>query len=254
MAKPLRHPRLIEHPLPPPLPKTRFSHNPAKGSLTTETDRLYLWTLVLALEYEDTYTFTPSLPSQDETGFMKLLREAVFVNSCVTPEQAAAEIATREAQLHADTAVAHKTEAGTSEGRGEAQGRGGEGEGGGGGGGVGGENEEGGEGGGGGDTGLYLSDGCRGELETDGEGSVSRSETGGPIRGGSGSGDQAYRNEGLRSSGADKLGSGMLRSSTGDAIAADRTDSSGAVLAERVRANSGGGSGDIETGAGRGVL
>lgn len=34
-------------------PRERFAHNPAKGVLKNETDRLYLWTLVLALEYED---------------------------------------------------------------------------------------------------------------------------------------------------------------------------------------------------------
>ncbi|CAM9233511.1 unnamed protein product, partial [Scytosiphon promiscuus] len=81
----------------------RFTHNPAKGSLTTETDRLYLWTLVLALEYEDNYTsFAANLGPQEETGFMKLLREAVFVNACVDPKRAAAELATRDAKLHAD--------------------------------------------------------------------------------------------------------------------------------------------------------
>ncbi|CAM9440868.1 unnamed protein product [Ectocarpus fasciculatus] len=99
--------------------RARFTHNPAKGSLTTETDRLYLWTLVLALEYEDCYSFTANLPPQDETGFMKLLREAVFVNSCMDPRQAAAEIADRDAQMHADPAGA-ATEQGR-EGRGEGR-------------------------------------------------------------------------------------------------------------------------------------
>ncbi|CBN78895.1 hypothetical protein Esi_0155_0018 [Ectocarpus siliculosus] len=99
--------------------RARFTHNPAKGSLTTETDRLYLWTLVLALEYEDCYSFTANLPPQDETGFMKLLREAVFVNSCMDPRQAAAEIADRDAQMHADAADA-ATEQGR-EGRGEGR-------------------------------------------------------------------------------------------------------------------------------------
>lgn len=57
-------------------------HNPAKGALATETDRLYLWTLVLALEYEDTSVLATSSPTGDEeTGFMRLLREAVYVNS-----------------------------------------------------------------------------------------------------------------------------------------------------------------------------
>lgn len=59
---------------------------------------------MLALEYEDCYSFTANLPPQDETGFMKLLREAVFVNSCMDPRQAAAEIADRDAQMHADAA------------------------------------------------------------------------------------------------------------------------------------------------------
>ncbi|CAN0599386.1 unnamed protein product, partial [Laminaria digitata] len=68
-------------------------HNPAKGTLATETDRLYLWTLVLALEYEDVYMFQPAA----ETSFMKLLRETVFVNTCADPKQAAAELATRDA-------------------------------------------------------------------------------------------------------------------------------------------------------------
>ncbi|CAN0011789.1 unnamed protein product, partial [Pylaiella littoralis] len=88
--------------------RARFSHNPAKGFLATETDRLYLWTLVLALEYEDSYTFTPSLPVKDETGFMKLLREAVFVanSSSVDPKKAAAEIVLRDAQVQADAAAA----------------------------------------------------------------------------------------------------------------------------------------------------
>ncbi|CAB1102696.1 unnamed protein product [Ectocarpus sp. CCAP 1310/34] len=99
--------------------RARFTHNPAKGSLTTETDRLYLWTLVLALEYEDCYSFTANLPHQDETGFMKLLREAVFVNSCMDPRQAAAEIADRDAQMRAD-AAGSTTEQGR-EGRGEGR-------------------------------------------------------------------------------------------------------------------------------------
>lgn len=62
---------------------------------------------MLALEYEDNYTsFATKLGTQDETGFMKLLREAVFVNACADPKQAAAELATRDAKLHADAAAA----------------------------------------------------------------------------------------------------------------------------------------------------
>lgn len=74
---------------------------------------------MLALEYEDCYSFTTNLPPQDETGFMKLLREAVFVNSCMDPRQAAAEIADRDAQMHAD-AAGSATEQGR-EGRGEGR-------------------------------------------------------------------------------------------------------------------------------------
>lgn len=249
--------------MPPPPANTRFTHNPAKGSLTTETDRLYLWTLVLALEYEDTYTFTPKLPAQDETGFMKLLREAVFVNSCVDPKEAAAEIAIRDAQMHYDATAADEAAAAAAAavpaGVDEAQGHR-----------TGAERrvEEGKEAGGdtGGDTGgaagVYGSGGCRGEMEVgvgesaieaghqEGGGGcdVSRSARGDPIRGGFGSGDQAYRDN-ETSSGAAKSGGDTLGPSAGDAVGGSRAGA-GAVLVGRMRANSGGDSGDIETGAG----
>lgn len=232
-----------------PRAQTRFTHNPAKGSLTTETDRLYLWTLVLALEYEDTYTFTPNLPPQDETGFMKLLREAVFVNSQTSPKEAAAEIATRDAQMHADAAAAAAT-AGTAvpEGRGGAVGRTGGGEGG----------EEAKEEGGGGryegvctgsSRGLGGVDSTVEAGHREGGDGVSGSGRGSPTRGGSESDDQAYRDDETIGD-ADEARSGVLGPSVGDVGGGNRAEG-GAGLVERTGADSGGGSsrGDIETGA-----
>eukprot|EP00903_Cladosiphon_okamuranus_P010158 g9618.t1 len=253
--------------------RTRFTHNPAKGSLTTETDRLYLWTLVLALEYEDTYTFMPNLPPQDETGFMKLLRQTMFVNGCVNPKEAAAEIATRDAQMHAADAAAANND--TVEGAGTATIQWGHG-------GVQGEiegveqkQEE-----GGGDPGIYGSGGCRWEAEVDGEGQsavegghqesggggdggVSRSGRGGAIRGGEGgSGDQAHRDDVDDDEDGDETGGGddksrvdsdvLGSSSAGDGVVSVRGAQAKDGTVPRV--NSGGDSGDIETGAGGDVL
>ncbi|CAM9590737.1 unnamed protein product, partial [Choristocarpus tenellus] len=53
------------------------------GRLTVENDRLYLWTLVLALEYEIGLEFEPIADYSDldddegGVGFMRVLQEAV---------------------------------------------------------------------------------------------------------------------------------------------------------------------------------
>lgn len=195
----------------------------------------------------------------------------MFVNSCVDPKEAAAEIATRDAQLHAaDAAAAHIKAvdgAGTAtipEGRSGVQGRreGVE------------EKEE--EGGGGGPR-VFGSGGCRGgaEAEVDGEGEsavegghqeggggrgVLRSGKGGPIRGGGGrSGDQAYRDDvdgdgDTTSGGGDKsrVNLDVLGSSpAGDGVSVGGDQAKDGAVP---RASSGGDSGDIETGAGGDVL
>lgn len=87
---------------------------------------------MLALEYEDVYIYQPAGAGGQtaETSFMKLLRETVFVNTCVDPRQAAAELATRDAASRGE----HKgSETGywLEEGKEELEGGGGAGRGGG---------------------------------------------------------------------------------------------------------------------------
>lgn len=66
---------------------------------------------MLALEYEDTYdTQGRCSGTEEQTGFMKLLRDAVFLNNCRDPKEAAAAIAEMDKASRAEAVAAVEAE------------------------------------------------------------------------------------------------------------------------------------------------